>query len=294
MKSTKKSKAPEPSPMLPLMKPFLAVVVIAGIGIGAYSLWEANPNVRSAITQYIDNGEIQTFEVRYTPEKVLELHGAELLSNGERTFQKADLKFQPHALFDVKYSSQDKKTREGVLLWSLVDGEMVINCDKWEKSHGFEDAINAQANRNDFKMLQALEKANGKLPVAQLQKELQVEEDLFHSWLENAKEKHLIVQQGNEVQLHFQNPRLLVMPQTKLSQCLVSKPYNHAQKISRRYSISQLEKLAQAAFGQDFKIRSQEVVYLPIYNIDILNPDGSTRTVEVNAVTGEVISPRYL
>lgn len=294
MKPTKKPKSPESSSLLPPTKPFIAFVAIAAIGIGVYSLWEANPNVRSAISQYVDNGEIRTLEVRYTPEKVMELYGAELLSDGERTFQKADLKFQPHALFDVKYSSQDKKTKEGVLLWSLVDGEMVINCEKWETTHGFEDAINAQANRNDFKILHALEKADGKLSIAQLQKELHVEEDLFNRWLENAKEKHLIVQQGNEIQLHFQNPRLLVMPQTRLSQCLVSKPYNHAQKVSRRYSPSQLEKLAQAAFGQDFTIRSQEVIYLPIYSIDILNPDGSTRTVEFNAVTGSEITPRYL
>lgn len=294
MKSTKKLKTTEPRNFLPPMKPFIIFTAIAVIGIGAYSFWDANPNVRSAISQYIDNGEIRTLEVRYTPEKVIELYGTELLSNGERTFQKVDLKFQPHALFDVKYSSQDKKTKEGVLLWSLVDGEMVINCDKWETTHGYEDAINAQANRNDFKILHALEKANGKLTIALLQKELHVEEDLFYAWLENAKEKHLIVQQGNEIQLHFQNPRLLVMPQTKLGQNLVSKPYSNAQKVSRRYSPSQLEKLAQAAFGQDFTIRSQEVVYLPVYSIDVLNPDGSTLSVEFNAVTGGAITPRYL
>lgn len=265
----------------------LAVTIIAGfLAFGLYSIWEANPNVRSTIGQYIDNGDIKTLEVRFTPEKIMELYGKDLLSQGERSFQKAELKFYPHTLLDVKYSTADNRTKEGILLWSLVDGEMVINCDRWETTHGFQDAINAQANRNDFKILNVLEKSKGKLTVDQLQKELQVEEEIFLPWLETSKEKYLVVQKGNEVQLHFQNPRLFVTPQTKMTQCTVSKPYNYAQKVSRRYSTSQIEKIARAAFGQDFTIRSQEAVFLPVYSIEILNPDGSIRTAEFNAVTG--------
>lgn len=293
MKSTKKSKGSNFSPLDQLKRPLVTLFFIAAAGLGAYAFWEANPNMRSAIGQYVDNGEIKTFEVRYSPEKVLELYGRDLLNDGERTFQKADLKFLPHALFDVKYSSTDRKTKEGVLLWSLVNGEMVIDCDRWETTHGFEDAINAQANRNDFKILQALEKARGKLPIDQLQKELHAEQDIFLAWLEHAKDKHLVVQQGNEVLLHFQNPRLLVAPETKLSQSLVSKPYVHAQKVSRRYSTNQIEKIAHAAFGQDFKIRTHDAIYLPVYSIEILNPDGSTRTVDFNAVTGNLISNKF-
>jgi hypothetical protein len=269
-----------------LTKPIAVLIITAFVGFGIYSAWETNPNVRSAIGQYIDNGDIKTLEVRYTPEKIMELYGKELLSEGERSFQKAELKFYPHTLLDVKYSTADKNTKEGILLWSLVDGEMVINCDRWETTHGFQDAINAQANRNDFKILNALEKSKGKLTIDQLQKELHVEEEIFLSWLENAKEKHLVIQKGNEVQLHFQNPRLFVSPQTKMSQCAVSKPYNYAQKVSRRYSPSQIEKTARAAFGQDFTIRSQEAIFLPVYSIEILNPDGSVRTADFNAVTG--------
>ncbi len=276
------------------MKPLIIAVLCGGIGFAAYSFWEANPNMEAAIRQYVDNGEIKTLEVRYSAENIMDQYRKELLSDNERTFQKADLHFYPHVLFNVKYSTPDKKTKEGTLLWSLVNGEMVIDCHTWETTHGFEDAINAQANRNDFKILNTLEKAKGKLTIEQLQKELQVEEDLLVSWLENAKEKHLIVQKGNEIQLHFQNPRLLVTPQTKISQSIVSKPYNHSQKVSRHYSPSQIEKISQAAFGQDFTIRTQEAIYLPIYSIDILNQDGSVRTVDFNAVTGQPIKPHYL
>lgn len=291
MKLSKKSKGS--SGASSLLKPFVIAMLCGGIGFGIYSLWEANPNMQAAIGQYVDNGEIKTLEVRYTPEKIMELYRKELLSDNERTFQKADLQFHPHVLFNVKYITTDKKTREGILLWSLVNGEMVIDCQNWETTHGFEDAINAQANRNDFRILNALEKAKGKLTLEQLQKELQLEENLLVSWLENAKDKHLIVQKGNEIQLHFQNPRLLVSPQTKISQCVVSKPYSHSQKISRRYSPGQIERITQAAFGQDFTIRSQEAIFLPIYSLEILNQDGSVRTVDFNAVTGSPIKPPY-
>ncbi len=292
MRSSKKSKGAASGTLL--KKPLVIGLLCAGIGYGAYSFWEANPNMQAAIAQYVDNGEIKTLEVRYTPEKIMELNHKELLSNNERTFQKADLQFYPHVLFNVKYTAPDKKTKEGTLLWSLVNGEMVVDCHNWETTHGFEDAINAQATRNDFKILNALEKSKGKMTIEQLQKELQLEQDVLVSLLENAKKKHLIVQKGNEIQLHFQNPRLLVVPQTKISQCIVSKPYNHSQKIARRYSPSQIEKISKAAFGQDFTIRTQEAIYLPIYSIDILNQDGSVRTAEFNAVTGNLIKSHYL
>lgn len=293
MKTMKKIKSSNSGDNKFLFKPIVLVGLIAVLGIG-YSLWNANPNFIHSVGQYIDNGEIKTLEVRYTPEKIIELYGHKLLGSSDRSFQKAELKFQPYVLFNVKFTAIDKKTKEGVLLWSLVDGEMVIDCEHWERSHGFEDAINAGATRNDFKILNALEKGKGKLTIDQLQKELHVEQEILLSWLEETKEKRLVVQTGNDIQLHFEQPRLLVTPQTKISQCLVTTPYSQAQKVSRRYSPNQIEKIMQAAFGQDFTVRSQEAIFLPVYSLDILNPDGSIRTVDFNAVTGNPIVPKYL
>lgn len=270
---------------------FISALFFAATG---WWIWQNNPNVRTAVEQYIDNGEILTLEARYTAEKIMEQHAVELLGDGEHSFHRADLKFHPYVLFDVKYSSFDKKTKEGGALWDLVDGEMVIDCESWEKTHGFEDAICAKANRNDFKILNALAKNKGKLTLDQLTKELHVEDDLLYSWLEAAKDKHLIVQKGNEIQLHFQNPKILVPPQTKITQSMVKKPYNHAQKIASRYSVGQIEKNAYAAFGQDFTIRTQRELFLPVYSIEVLNPDGSILTTYWNALSGQRIIPRYL
>jgi hypothetical protein len=270
----------------------LAILLI--VAAAGWWIVERNPNVYSVLGQYIDNGEILTLEARYTPEKIMEQFGQEFIADGDRSFQGAELRFYPYALLDVKYSAPDKKTREGVLLWSLFDGEMVIDCKSWAKTHGFEDAINAQANRNDFKLLNVLARNKGKASFDQLQQELQIESNLLQQWVDDGKSKHLVLQKGNEVQLHFQDPRLLVSPQTSINECMVTKPYSHAQKVARNYSFKQIEKTAHAAFGDDFTIRSKKELYLPVYVIEVLNPDGSILTTEWNALNGQRLIPRYL
>ena len=269
------------------------ILICAVLAGGGYWIVQNNPNALSLLEQYIDNGEILTFEARYTPERILDQFSKEL-ALGEKTFQRSELKFYPYAFLDVKYSTADKRTKEGVLLWSLFDGEMVINCETWENTHGFEDAINAQATRNDFKILNALAKNKGKASLEQLQRDLQVEADILQPWLDESKAKYLVVQKGNEIQLHFQNPRLLVVPQTSIMQSIVTKPYSQAQKMPRNYSFNQIEKTAQAAFGQDFTIRNKKELFLPVYSIEILNPDGSVLTTEWNALNGQRMIPRYL
>jgi hypothetical protein len=274
------------------MKIVSTTILIACLVIGGWWLLETYPSVRH-LTDYMDNGEFLTLEARYTPEQIMQTRKQELLGNEQRSFQEAALKFHPYLLIDVKYI-QDKKTREGVILWSMVDGEMVLNTDTWEKTHGFEDAIRANASRTDFKILNALAKSQGFLAKEQLQKELHLEADVIDPWIENLKQKHLITQRGDQLHLHFENPKFLVSPQTHINQWLVTKPYNHAQSTTPRYSQSQISRIAEAAFGSDFTIRTLTRVYLPIYNIEVLNPDGSIFTTEWNALNGQKIVPSYL
>ena len=65
----------------------------------------------------------------------------ELLKDTDHVFLEPTLKFVPYLLMDVKYIRTQDKTGEGVILWGLVDGEMVINTGTWEKTHGFTDCI---------------------------------------------------------------------------------------------------------------------------------------------------------
>lgn len=277
-----------------LMRLIFSIACVIAIAGGVWYLWETNPNLRDMLSQYVENGEILTLEARYTPEQIMDSHRSELISDNGYTFQAPELKFHPYLLMEVKYIQPDKKTKEGVILWSMVDGEMVLDTQTWEKTHGFEDAILSDANRDDFKILNALAKFKGKTTVDQLQKELHVEPETLTPWIDNTRKKQLVVQKGAELQLHFQNPKILVTPQTKISQWLVTKPYIHAQRIPKKYSPTQIQGTARAAFGQDFMIRSVTEVFLPVYSIEVLNPDGSILTSFWNALNGQRITPKYL
>lgn len=257
-------------------------------------LWQNNSQFRHLILEYIDNGEFLTLEARFTPQQIMDTHRNDLLSDDKHTFAEPSLKFHPYLLIEAKYTAPDRKSREGVVLWSMVDGEIVLNTDTWEKTHGFEDAIRANATRQDFKIINVLAKFNGVATKDQLQRELHLDPDVFEPWVESAKGKHLVVQSGNLLQLHFENPKLITVPQTKINQWLVTKPYDHAQRVSAKYSQNQIEKIALAAFGNDFMIRNMTVVFLPVYGIDVINPDGSLLSTYWNALNGKRIFPNYL
>lgn len=244
--------------------------------------------------QYFDNGEFLTLEVKYTPAEIMETHREELLIDEKHVFGEPTLKFFPYLLLEIKYTQDHKNTREGFALWSQVDGEMVINTETWDKTHGFEDAIKAKATRPEFTILNTLAKHHGSLTREKLQKELRVEEEALTPWVESALGKHLIIQMGNELKLHFQNPKILVTPETKMTQALVTKSYNYMHRIGRKYTSKEIERVAKAAFGQDFTVRDTKEVFLPVYCIEVKNPDDSSFTSVWNALNGERITPHYL
>lgn len=274
---------------------FPSIIFLLLIAAGGWWAWQSDifENWKDRILQYVDNRDIVTLEARFLPEQIIEAHRQELLGNDKRTLQNTILKYYPYLLLDVKYPDM-QRTREGVLLWGLIDGEMVLNTESWETTHGFRDCLECQATRSDFKLIQALARHQGSMPVEELQKELHLERDVLSTWIEGAKQKHLIVQKGSLLQLHFENPKLLVTPQTKIKQHLVSKPLGEGQKVPRIYSRNQIMNTIQAAFGNELKIRSEQEVFLPVYSIEILNPDGSVQVSEWNTLTGQRIIPHYL
>lgn len=276
------------------MRFFTTMVIVVALVAGGWWLWNNNSQLREVIDQYVGSTELLTLEARYTAQQIMDAHSKELLGDNQHSFQEPSLKFYPYLLLEVKYTLPDKKSREGVILWGLEDGEMVLNTETWEKTHGFQDALEADATRNDFKIINALAAHNGYMSREDLLRDLHVETETANSWIESARKKHLVVQQGNGYQLHFEDAKFLVVPQTKISQWLVTKPYVHAARVPHKYSKSQIEKLAKAAFGPDFTIRSDKEVFLPVHAIEVLNPDGSVLTSYWNALNGQRINPRYL
>lgn len=264
-------------------------LIIIGIVIvgGAWLAWNSSPDLRDLVSQYVDNSDINSLEAQYSPEEIMKEHEKELLKDKSYSFRDPSVKYFPFLLLDVKYTQPDKKTKEGQLLWSLTDGEIILNTESWEKTHGFQDSLNANANRTDFRIMNAIARHKGVITIDELSKELHLDTETLDPWIESARQKQLIVQRGNQLQLHFENPKIAVLPESKINHWIVTKPSSLTQKGSRKYSKNQIERLSKAAFGNEFTIRDFKEIYIPVYSIEVQNPDGSTFVSLWNALTGE-------
>ena len=273
------------------MRFVFTLVALAALGYGAFWLNSTHPEILSQVGDVLETGEFHTIEARYTASQIMEAHRKDLLKDSRHKYLEPALKFYPYLLMEVKYSISDDKTAEGVMLWDLVDGEMVIDAKTWDKTHGFGDCIRANTDRHEFKVLGVLAKKGGSADRDSLSKALHVENDVLDSWIDSCRRKKLVVQMGNKYRLHLQNPRLRTIPETKMDERLVTKPYKKAIRLSKIYSISQVERMTKAAFGNDFFIRRVTDVYLPVHSIVVQNPDGSVHTSHWNALNGKKLPP---
>ena len=275
------------------MRPILILIVLVVLGLGGFWSWNYLPTFRTKVEDILSSATFQTLEVRYSAESIMEAHRKELLKDNDHVFLEPTLKFIPYLLMDVKYIRSHDRTGEGVILWGLVDGEMVINTSTWEKTHGFTDCLASNATRQEFKIINALASKGGSWDRDGLSKFLNIENNILDTWVDSCRKKSLIVQSGNTYRLHLQNPRLQVIPETKLEHWLVTKPTKHAQRVKKRYRTAQIEMIARAAFGNDFAIRKTTEIFLPVYSIVVQNPDGSQMTTYWNALNGKQFIPPY-
>jgi hypothetical protein len=276
------------------MRRISLLIFMCILGLGGYWAWNFFPSVSAKIEDFFTADTFQTLEVRYTADSIMEAHRLELLSDNAHVFLEPTLKFVPYLLMDVKYTRSHEKTGEGIILWGLVDGEMVVNTSTWERTHGFTDCIAANAGRQEFKVINALASRGGAWDRDGLSKFLNIENSILDSWIDSCRKKSLIVQTGNTYRLHLQNPRLMVIPETKLEHWLVTKPTKKAIRVKKRYRASQIEAISQAAFGIDFAIRKTTEIFLPVYSIVVQNPDGTQMTSYWNALNGKRLSaPPY-
>jgi hypothetical protein len=277
-----------------MLRPLFAFFVLIAAGIGLYGSWTYLPSFRTKAETLLSSGTFQTLEVRYSAESIMELHRKELLIDNAHVFLEPNLKFVPYLLMDVKYTRSQDKTGEGIILWGLVDGEMVVDTSTWERTHGFTDCIASSATRQEFKIINALASKGGSWDRDGLSKFLNIENNMLDSWIDSCCKKSLVVQAGNSYRLHLQNPRLMVIPETKLAHWLVTKPTKKAVRVKKRYSAAQIQKTAKAAFGNDFAIRRTTEIFLPVYSIVVQNPDGTLMTSYWNALNGKrLAAPPY-
>lgn len=264
---------------------FLASLVGAG-----YYVQMKRPDVKNKIFDFINSGQFHTLEARFTAKQIMETNQKVLLKNSRYKYLEPTLKFFPYLLMEVKYSTGANKTGEGVILWDLTDGEMVLNTRDWDKTHGFGDCITSSTERYEFKVINLLSEKGGTIERENIARVLQVENAVLDLWLDSLKKKKLVVQVGNGYRLHFQEPLIHVIPETALHDRIVTKSYERAERVAKRFSQAQIKRVSESAFGNDFAIRSMMDVFLPVYSITVQNPDGSLHTSYWNALNGKVLS----
>ncbi len=268
------------------------VLCCAALVAGIWA-WNFVPSFHTKVEEFFSTNNFRTLEVRYSAEQIMDKHRRELLSDGQHTFLKPSLQFYPYLLMDIKYNRSYDTTGEGVVLWGLVDGEMVINASTWEKTHGFGDCIASNATRQEFKIINALACHGGTCDREGLSRFLNIENHVLDAWADVCRKKSLIVQTGNSYRLHLQDARLQVTPETKLDLNLVTQQAKHAVRVKKRFTETQVEQIARAAFGPDFAIRKTTEVFLPVYSITVQNPDGSQMTSYWNALNGTRLAQPY-
>lgn len=271
------------------LKLFTFLIGILGAAFGGWWVTTHHPEVINKIENLINKGDLHTLELRFGATQIMDTHKKELLKDKKHEFLKPSVIFYPYLLMEVKYSVSDHYTGEGVILWDLIDGEMVTNTKDWEKTHGFGDCLKNHATREEFKIINILARKSGSVDRETLSKTLRVENEILDAWVDSCRRKKLIVQSGNKYRLHLQHPKFSILPQTKLDNKLVTQPIKKASRLPAHFSSAQIIRMTRSAFGDDFNIRKTTLVYLPVHRIPIKNPDGSVHTSHWNALNGRLL-----
>lgn len=270
-----------------MRKIFIAAAFVV-LGVGGFIFWYQKEG--SPLTSKNSKNGIPTLEIRFTMDQVLQNASKDLIKTKNHILLDPSLAYVPYLWMDVKFADKERgMTRESTLLWDLEDGEMVLNTANWEKSHGYEECLEAQVESSDFTLINAIAGGGGMLTRQELASHTGMEEKNLLKALERCVKKRLILEREGTLRLHLANPRLAKYPSTEMHEEFMASPSNQAQKMQKRFSAKQIETFVAKAFGEDFFIRHSKEVFIPVYTISIQNPDGSIFTTRWNALSGERI-----
>lgn len=273
------------------MRRFIILLIFSLCCFGGWYFWQQNPSALKEATNKLQTKELSTFKLRISHEKIMADNKKELLKNSDSTFLEPKIIYYPYLLMDVKYAKEGKKkTAEGMLLWGLVDGEMVIDTKDWKKTHGFEDCLVAKVKEEDFKLLKIVAQHGGQMEKEEILEKFTGDKDKLQSLIESCENLKLLVEEEGMVRLHFENPKLEIEPHTNLDEWIVTLNQKPAHKMKKKYSHLQITKFATLAFGSDFAIKRTQEVYLPVYEIAVQNSDGTILKSYWNALNGKRVS----
>ena len=263
---------------------------LAALGGGLWWVDGHFPQLKHIALEKISSGKVPSLEVKYTTKQIIDKNKSELVKTGKHKCHTQELKFAPYLLMEVKYSKNSSQTGEGVILWDMTDGEMVLSTKNWEKTHGYGDCMIAHASSLEFSILNHLAKKNGSSDQNALSKSIQLDHDLLDNALDACRRKKLIIQAGSKIRLHMENAKLATQPETDVNLALVTTSTSGGERLPKRFSTAQIKKTASNAFGQDFAVKSTSEIFLPFYTVTVENPDGTLQTTFWNAVTGKPLT----
>lgn len=251
---------------------------------------EQHPKWKEELMHFFDSRPCAVIEAKFTPEQIIEMNRKSLLRIHKYQYLPPVTKLYPCLLLDVKYSPSPNKTKEDLILWDLIDGEMIINTKDWKKTHGLSDCIRENSSKLELQILLTLARHKGSLHCDSLLQLLHWDKPTFTAWIESCRRKSLVTQHENMVRIHMQEPLLSSTPKTIFHENLVTKMDDSGTtRLSNRFSSCQIKRIASLVFGEEFSIRNMKRVFLPIYIITVQNPDSSLQTTYWNALTGKQI-----
>lgn len=272
------------------MRFIFSLFALGCLGFGGWYVYENVSEVRSFVDSKVPSKRFCAMDIRFSLEEILTMHQEELLKTDRSVLLDSQLLYCPYLLMEVKYAKTPESTHEGILLWNLANGEMLLDPDTLEHTHGFEDCLISKARKNEFKILKLLAENGNTMDKEKLYCKLDVDREILESWISSCKEKNLIAIAPNKLRLHFQNPHLEFRPITQEAQNFVNHSIEAASKVSCLYTPLQVSTLAETIFSGDFSIRKSMEVFLPIYKISVQTPDNLVDTLFVSPVSGKMCS----
>lgn len=265
---------------------FSTLLTLAALGYGIFWVNDIHPEWKQKFLSFTRVGSFEAFEPRFSPHQIakkshLHLPKESLLSSH------SSLAFHPYLLMKVKFMHDSPTTREGTVLWDLIQGEMVLDTRDWKTTHGFSDCIQARATQEEYRILYTIANNEGGADLSLIRSALQLSHELAQKWIERCEQKNLVVQRGEAYHIHLENPLFSLKPSTHIATPLIASTHTGTSRLPKRFSHMQIKKAAQEAFGTHFAIREMREIFLPVYSIQVDDGDGSTKTTFWNGLTGK-------
>ncbi len=268
-----------------LLRLFSTLSSLALLISGGFFALEYHPEWKTTITSLLDS-PVQSLTPKYDIQHALNMLEPTLRSQQYILAQQTKTEHLPLAILSVKYPFQET-TKEGIEIWDLVCGEMILHADVWDQSHGLSECLTQWVTSDEFSILVTLAQLKGSLSLNALAEKLSVEPERLVQILQKCMHKHLILEKNGNYKIHMHNPILKVPPETVVHSQLTIEKKNVTNKLPKKHSVHKVSKTAEALFGPGFHVKEHAEAFLPIYVFTIKSADGSLSQRYFNSFNGK-------